>query len=167
MVVGYKGEIGRFILAGFLEHLPKANDILCTDINNSDEDVIERLEKADFVFLCVPLQATEAWLSRFLPHLAKKTVVEQSSVKSFLYENPAFVQLRFLSMHLLFRPSATPIQDRSGLLFADGMEGAALQRLAALGFSAVGSTPEEFAVQIKADIDKWSKVVRDAGIKVE
>jgi tripartite-type tricarboxylate transporter receptor subunit TctC len=41
------------------------------------------------------------------------------------------------------------------------------QRLAALGFSAVGSTPEEFAVQIKADIDKWSKVVRDAGIKVE
>ena len=41
------------------------------------------------------------------------------------------------------------------------------QRLAALGFSAVGSTPEEFAAQIKADIEKWSKVVRDAGIKVE
>jgi tripartite-type tricarboxylate transporter receptor subunit TctC len=41
------------------------------------------------------------------------------------------------------------------------------QRLAALGFTPVGSTPEEFAVQIKADIDKWSKVVREAGIKVE
>jgi tripartite-type tricarboxylate transporter receptor subunit TctC len=41
------------------------------------------------------------------------------------------------------------------------------QRLAALGFSAVGSTPEEFAGQIKADIEKWSKVVRDAGIKIE
>jgi tripartite-type tricarboxylate transporter receptor subunit TctC len=41
------------------------------------------------------------------------------------------------------------------------------QRLAALGFSAVGSTPEEFAAQIKADIEKWSKVVRDAGIKIE
>ena len=37
------------------------------------------------------------------------------------------------------------------------------QRLAALGFSPVGSTPEEFAAQIKADIEKWSKVVREAG----
>jgi tripartite-type tricarboxylate transporter receptor subunit TctC len=36
-----------------------------------------------------------------------------------------------------------------------------------VGLMPVGSTPEEFAVQIKADIDKWSKVVRDAGIKVE
>jgi tripartite-type tricarboxylate transporter receptor subunit TctC len=41
------------------------------------------------------------------------------------------------------------------------------QKLTALGFSAVGSTPEEFAAQIRADIDKWSKVVREAGIKIE
>jgi tripartite-type tricarboxylate transporter receptor subunit TctC len=41
------------------------------------------------------------------------------------------------------------------------------ERLAALGFSPVGSTPEEFAAQIKDDIEKWSKVVREAGIKVE
>jgi tripartite-type tricarboxylate transporter receptor subunit TctC len=41
------------------------------------------------------------------------------------------------------------------------------QALATLGFSPVGSTPEEFAAQIKADIEKWSKVVRDAGIKIE
>jgi tripartite-type tricarboxylate transporter receptor subunit TctC len=41
------------------------------------------------------------------------------------------------------------------------------QVLATLGFSPVGSTPEEFAAQIKADIEKWSKVVRDAGIKIE
>jgi tripartite-type tricarboxylate transporter receptor subunit TctC len=41
------------------------------------------------------------------------------------------------------------------------------QALATLGFSPVGSTPEAFAAQIKADIEKWSKVVRDAGIKIE
>jgi tripartite-type tricarboxylate transporter receptor subunit TctC len=41
------------------------------------------------------------------------------------------------------------------------------QALATLGFSPVGSTPEEFAAQIKADIEKWSKVVREAGIKIE
>ena len=51
MVVGYKGQIGRFILAGLLEHLPKANDIHCTDVSNSKQDVVERLEKADYVFL--------------------------------------------------------------------------------------------------------------------
>jgi len=40
-------------------------------------------------------------------------------------------------------------------------------KLSAFGFSPVGSTPEEFAAVIKADIEKWSAVVRDAGIKVE
>jgi tripartite-type tricarboxylate transporter receptor subunit TctC len=41
------------------------------------------------------------------------------------------------------------------------------ERLAAFGFSSVGGTPEEFAAQIKSDIDDSTKVVRDAGIKVE
>jgi prephenate dehydrogenase len=130
MVVGYKGEIGRFILAGFLEHLPKANDIFCTDVNNSDEDVIERLNRADYLFLCVPLQVTRDWLVRFLPHLGGKVVVEQTSVKSFLYDDPALEGISFVSMHLLFRPSATPVQDRSGLLFSGRLTAAELGRFA-------------------------------------
>lgn len=40
-------------------------------------------------------------------------------------------------------------------------------KLAAFGFSPVGSTPDEFAAFIKADIATWEKTVRDAGIKVE
>ena len=40
-------------------------------------------------------------------------------------------------------------------------------KLDALGFSPVASTPEAFGAQIKSDIETWSKVVRDAGIKVE
>lgn len=118
MVVGYKGEIGRFILAGLLEHLPKADDILCTDINNSDAEVIERLDRAHFVFLCVPIQETENWLRHFRPHLAGKTLVEQCSVKAFLYENSEFDDLSLLSMHLLFRPSATPAAERRGIVFS-------------------------------------------------
>jgi len=119
MVVGYKGQIGRFILAGLLEHLPKANDIHCTDVSNSKQDVVERLEKADYVFLCVPLQHTVQWLKEFAPYLSGKTIVEQCSIKSFLYEDHSFDGLRFVSMHLLFRPSATPVQDRHGLAFSD------------------------------------------------
>jgi tripartite-type tricarboxylate transporter receptor subunit TctC len=41
------------------------------------------------------------------------------------------------------------------------------EKLMALGFTPVGSTPDELATQIRFDIDRWSKVVRDAGIKVE
>src|SRR4051794_16919866 len=108
LVVGYKGEIGRFILAGLLEDLPKANDIYCVDINNSDDDVRERIERADFIFLCVPLQGTADWLRKYKTCLEGKLVVEQCSVKAFLYENPEFADFSFISMHLLFRPSATP-----------------------------------------------------------
>jgi len=41
------------------------------------------------------------------------------------------------------------------------------ERLDALGFAAVASTPEAYAAQIKADIETWSKVVREANIKIE
>ena len=39
------------------------------------------------------------------------------------------------------------------------------ERLATLGYAPVGNTPEEFAVQIKQDIARWAKVIREAGIK--
>jgi len=39
------------------------------------------------------------------------------------------------------------------------------KRLAALGLDAVGTTPEEFATQIKIETEKWAKVIRAANIK--
>jgi tripartite-type tricarboxylate transporter receptor subunit TctC len=39
------------------------------------------------------------------------------------------------------------------------------ERLAAIGFTPVGNTPEELAAQIKRDIARWAKVIREAGIK--
>ena len=41
------------------------------------------------------------------------------------------------------------------------------ERLAALGAEPIGNSPEAFAAFIKAEIPKWAKVVKDAGIKVE
>ena len=40
-------------------------------------------------------------------------------------------------------------------------------RILGLGFDIIASTPEQFTVQIKAEVAKWGKVVKDAGIKVE
>jgi tripartite-type tricarboxylate transporter receptor subunit TctC len=39
------------------------------------------------------------------------------------------------------------------------------ERLAALGYDMVASTPEEFATRIKVEIDMWAKVIRAANIK--
>jgi tripartite-type tricarboxylate transporter receptor subunit TctC len=39
------------------------------------------------------------------------------------------------------------------------------ERLSTIGYTAVGNTPEEFAAQIKRDIARWAKVIREAGIK--
>ena len=41
------------------------------------------------------------------------------------------------------------------------------ERLAQMGAEGVGNTPDQFAVFIKAEIAKWAKVVRAAGIQVE
>jgi len=41
------------------------------------------------------------------------------------------------------------------------------QRLETLGFAPVANTPEEFGQRIKAEIARWGKVVRDAGIKAD
>jgi tripartite-type tricarboxylate transporter receptor subunit TctC len=41
------------------------------------------------------------------------------------------------------------------------------ERMAQLGMEPVGSTPDEYDAVIRAEIDKWTRVVKTAGIKVE
>ena len=41
------------------------------------------------------------------------------------------------------------------------------QKLAAIGFQAIGSTPAEFAARIRVEVPKWAKVIRDANIRPE
>ena len=41
------------------------------------------------------------------------------------------------------------------------------EKLETLGFVPVANKPEEFGARIKAEIEKWGKVVRDAKLKVE
>lgn len=41
------------------------------------------------------------------------------------------------------------------------------ERFSSDGADTIGSTPEEFAAVIRADLGKWSKVIKDAGIRPE
>ena len=39
--------------------------------------------------------------------------------------------------------------------------------LTTIGGDPVGNTPEQFAVDIKADIARWSKIVKESGLRIE
>ena len=41
------------------------------------------------------------------------------------------------------------------------------ERIATMGFDPTFSTPDELAAHMRAETDKWSKVVRQANLKIE
>lgn len=118
LTIGYKGEIGSFILSGLLRIMPKALSIWCSDINESDEEVIDRIKISDVIFLCVPMQMTIDWLLKHKELLKNKIIIEQCSLKEWIYEDERINDLDIRSMHILFRPSQTPnLEDRKVGLF--------------------------------------------------
>ena len=42
-----------------------------------------------------------------------------------------------------------------------------MQRLDALGYELIGGTAEQFAATIKADLAKYARIIKAAGIKAE
>lgn len=108
LVVGYKGEVGSFLLNGLLKIMPKALNIWCFDINESLEERKYRIKLADYIFLCVPFQDTIPWLLEHKDLLEDKIIIEQASLKTSIYKDNRIKDLQIKPMHLLFRPSATP-----------------------------------------------------------
>jgi tripartite-type tricarboxylate transporter receptor subunit TctC len=43
----------------------------------------------------------------------------------------------------------------------------AVEKVAAQGNFVIGDTPEQFAAYIRADFEKWGRVVKEAHIKIE
>lgn len=118
LVVGYKGEIGSFILGGLLRVMPKALDIWCIDVNETQEEIEHRIMVSDIIFLCTPLETTVKWLIEHKALIGNKPVIEQCSLKEWIFENEDLRDLDIRSMHILFRPSQTPNKEdrRVGLL---------------------------------------------------
>jgi len=75
-----------------------------------------------------------------------------------------------VTWYVLFVPAGTPkpivtrlFEESRKLLAAPDVK----QRLDSTGFEAIGSTPEQAAAFVRAERDKWTKVVRTANIKVD
>ena len=69
----------------------------------------------------------------------------------------------------IFAPKGTPravIDKLSGAIRAALAKDEVVKRLAALGSTARGSTPEEFATFLQQETDKWTDVMKRANIKV-
>ena len=61
-----------------------------------------------------------------------------------------------------------PLLNRISADIAQAVKSPAVtERMAQLGSESVGSTPEAYNAVIASEIDKWTKVVKDANIKVE
>ena len=72
--------------------------------------------------------------------------------------------------HGFFAPAATPrdIVNKLSSEIAAALKPAELrERLAQDGIEIVGSTPDEFSAFVRQENDKWGKVIRAAGIKLE
>lgn len=79
---------------------------------------------------------------------------------------PGFESVLLLGM---FAPAKTPshIIQRLNREIARVLNGPdVIAKLAAAGLEPVANSPEEFASVLKADLAKWGKLIRDAGIRV-
>ena len=113
LVVGYKGEIGSFILNGLLFRTDiQAKDIYCVDNEEQYDEVVMRIQKADYIFLCIGISQTLMWLAIFKNQLKGKIIVEQCSLKEWVYDDIICADLDVRPIHILFRPSSTPVEDR-------------------------------------------------------
>jgi prephenate dehydrogenase len=159
LVVGYKGEIGSFILNGLLKVMPKALDIWCVDVNETETEVIERIQKSDTIFLCIPIKNTIEWLLHYHLLLKNRIVIEQTSLKGWLNDKKWFADKRLReldvrSMHILFRPSQTPnICDRKVALITgqtnciNVAEIEAITQSSIVWFNSIEEHDKEMAIQ--------------------
>lgn len=88
---------------------------------------------------------------------------------------PTFAEAGFpgvdaVSINGLIAPAGTPADfvQRVNAAVNRALKTRALQdKLTEQGFTLAGGTPDEFAAWIRTEIPKWSKVVKDAGLKIE
>ncbi len=81
-----------------------------------------------------------------------------------------FAGFELYSWYGALAPSGTPpdVIAKLNAAFVRAVRGADVRaRLDTLGMMPVGNTPEEFRAELRADVERWARELRDAGISLE
>ena len=115
----------------------------------------------------------------FLPHVKagrlKAFVITAPKRSPLLPDVPACTEAGLQGLdanawHAVVAPARTPkeiIRKRQQTLARTLAEPVVRSQLAAVGAEPVASTPEEFAKFMRAESDKWARVIKVGGVKVE
>lgn len=135
---------------------PAMNDLVAGQLQTSFDVIMTTLPHVQAGRLRV-LAVTSAKRSPLLPQIP--TIAESGFPG---YESDVWFGL--------FAPAGTPqhiVKKINADVRAVLAEPMMRQKLEATGFSVVGSSPNEFVVRIRDDIQKWRKLIIDANIKAE
>ena len=130
-------------------------------------DVVSGQVSMMFVDLAAGLSMVKAGKLRAL------AVTTEQSTKLFpelppLAATPVFKGFDITSWNGVFAPAGTPapIVNKLNVALVEIVQDPAIrERLAAIGFDAFGSTPEELKNFVSSELIKWAKLIKDAGIE--
>lgn len=130
-------------------------------------DLIAGHVDVGFQQLTDSLQQIQAGQLRALAVLGPKRVAALPNVPSIV--EAGFPEVQGVTFNGVFAPKATPpavVERLSAVIQAALKKDSAIEKLAALGSEARGSTPQEFTKFLQDESRKWVDVMKQANIKV-
>lgn len=156
------GELFRLAFALDLVHVP------FTGAGPAIQSTIGGHTPIAFTALPPALAAVQAGQLRALGVAAAERVAGMPDVPTFAEQGVKNQDAETITG--IVAPAGTP-KEIVDLLYREIAKAVAQpdvqERLTALGFKAIANTPDQFGVRIKAEIEKWGKVVRDAKLRIE
>jgi tripartite-type tricarboxylate transporter receptor subunit TctC len=156
-------------LAGELLRMSAKIDIVHVPYRGAAPAVNDLLaQQVQMVFLDLPILLPQVQAGKLKP-IAVGARERSPSVKDVPTTAEAgFPQIEAENWYGMVAPAGTPpaIVARLNKIATEAMQSADVkEKLASQGATLVGNKPDEFAAYIRAEIDKWGKVVQAAGIK--
>lgn len=156
-------------LAGELFKVTTGVDIVHVPYRGAAPAVNDLLgQQVQLVFFDVPVLLPHVMAGKIKPIAVGSSVRSQALPDVPTTAEAGYPQVLAENWHGLVAPASTPpaIVAKLNKAAVEAMKSPQVQeKLLSQGAVLVGNTPEEFAAIIRADIDKWAKVVQAAGLK--
>ena len=157
-------------LAGELFKMTAGIDIVHVPYRGAAPAVNDLLgQQVHMVFLDLPVLLPQVKAGKLKPIIVGAMTRAPAAPDVPTSVEAGYPQIQTENWYGMVAPAATPpaIVAKLNKAAVEAMKSPEVKdKLAAQGATLVGNTPEEFAAFIKSEIAKWSKVVKEAGVKV-